>query len=113
MLPRFERTQRSVILDGQGIRRTGMVCRRWVRERCAALSAEERLMGHSELDTEFLTSPRLILAVMLAVSCLLALGAELFSFSWRVVSTTMLLVIVLASVTALVTILVDRSPSVA
>ena len=67
-------------------------------------------MRHSELDTEFLTSPRLVLAVILAASCTLALGAELFDYPWSVVSTTMLLVVLLAGIAVIVVVLVDRSP---
>ena len=67
-------------------------------------------MRHSELDTEFLTSPRLVLAVILAASCTLALGAELFDYPWSVVSTTMLLVVLLAGIAVIVVVLVDWSP---
>lgn len=65
------------------------------------------------LATEFLISPRVVLAFIVAAGCILALGAELFSFPWTVVSTTMLLVIVLAGIATVVTLIVDKSPLLA
>lgn len=61
-------------------------------------------------DTEFLISPKLVLALIVAMSCLLALGAELLAYPWPVVSAGMSLAVVFTGIALLGGLLVDWRP---
>lgn len=67
-------------------------------------------MMRSESDTEFLTSPLVVMTVLTAIVCIVSLGAEILFYPWTVVSTTMAMVILLAAGAAAVALLVDRHP---
>src|SRR5689334_22645521 len=56
-------------------------------------------MKASNLEAEFLTSPQLVLVTLLAIGCILALGAGLFFLPWAITSKTMTLVIGLTVLT--------------
>lgn len=67
-------------------------------------------MMRSKSDTEFLTSPLVVMAALTAIVCVLSLAAEIFVYPWTVVSAAMVLVILLAAAATAVALLAGNHP---